>query len=423
MSRATKGFLAFLRSENRGTVAIAFAFSLVPILGAAGAALDYSHLTVVRAELKTAADAAALAGARKMLDTAGQTTAARESAGSTMATAVVSSKAPAAQKSVAAVLSSRTVTVNLAQTEALLFGAFLSGTAASVIVESKAIFNDQRDCMILLDNTGIALDLNSRAKVQMGCGLHVNSKSTPAVFLNSDSHIKAGSVCTAGSVQMNGGGSVSPVPKTACPTVADPLASLPEPPETSAPCGYTNDIVVNAGQTKPLSPGVYCNKLEVNGGTITLNPGIYVFRDTLFKLNSGGKATGTGVMIFLMGKEGRLELASNSTLELSAPTSGTYAGIVMFQSRNPITLQTDYHQLNAGSGMKLEGTVYMPNGQIRYNSQASSTNTAAWTAYVVRRLQLNADATINVNNNYSAGPPLPAGMKGLSSSALVWLTQ
>ncbi len=56
-------FARFCRSD-RGAVAIIFALSSLPVIGAAGAALDYSSATNSKALLQQAVDAAALAGGK-----------------------------------------------------------------------------------------------------------------------------------------------------------------------------------------------------------------------------------------------------------------------------------------------------------------------------------------------------------------------
>jgi Flp pilus assembly protein TadG len=52
--------------SNDGAIAITFALAFLPIMGLAGAAIDYSKATAVRATIQQAADAAALAGARAL---------------------------------------------------------------------------------------------------------------------------------------------------------------------------------------------------------------------------------------------------------------------------------------------------------------------------------------------------------------------
>ena len=216
-------------------------------------------------------------------------------------------------------------------------------------------------------------------------------------------------MCVVGGVQATSG-SIIPIPRTGCATASDPLASMPEPPQAKDPCGHTEDVVANAGQTKTLNPGVYCKKTEANGGTIVFNPGIYVVRDAPLTVNSSGKVTGTGVMIFLMGKDAVLTVNSDSTFDLSAPTSGTYAGIALFQSRDPVTLQSPPHKLNSSSGLKLTGAVYMPNGYWFFNSASAGSVDAPWTAFVLRKIEMNSHGSFTANTNYAAGPPLPAGL-------------
>ena len=47
-------------SDTRGNVAMIFGLTLVPVMGFAGAALDYSRATAVREELRLFADQTAL---------------------------------------------------------------------------------------------------------------------------------------------------------------------------------------------------------------------------------------------------------------------------------------------------------------------------------------------------------------------------
>ncbi len=151
----------------------------------------------------------------------------------------------------------------------------------------------------------------------------------------------------------------------------------------------------------------------MNGGTATLNPGIYIIRDMPLVVNSGGKLLGNNVMLFFMGKEGRLVLNSDSTLNLSGRTSGTYQGMLFFQSRDPITLQTPPFLVNSSGSMKTEGTIYMPNGSMMFNDSGVTNLTSAYTVIIIRHLQLNSLAKVIVNTDYFSGTPLPTELAGL----------
>lgn len=49
--------LGRLRSDKRGNVVMIFALSMIPLVGAVGAAVDFSRANNVRSQLQAAADA------------------------------------------------------------------------------------------------------------------------------------------------------------------------------------------------------------------------------------------------------------------------------------------------------------------------------------------------------------------------------
>lgn len=67
MLRYFSGF----RADRRGTAAILFALVVLPLVGVAGAAVDYSRATRTKAELQSYVDKAALAGAQALARTPG----------------------------------------------------------------------------------------------------------------------------------------------------------------------------------------------------------------------------------------------------------------------------------------------------------------------------------------------------------------
>ncbi len=55
---------------------------------------------------------------------------------------------------------------------------------------------------------------------------------------------------------------------------------------------------------------------------------------------------------------------------LSAPTSGVYAGILVYQDRN--TTANVVHKLNGGSTMALDGIIYTPSTTVEFTGGSSS---------------------------------------------------
>jgi Flp pilus assembly protein TadG len=417
-----ENFQRFIASD-RGNVAVIFAVALVPLIGGAGAVVDYARLTGTRATLQSAADAAALAGAKAMMGRSGQASSTVQAAGTTAATEVVNGMVPGAQTAVTFLPGN--IKVKVTREEKIVFGVLLGQDKSTVDAQSTAGLNEQTDCVFVMKpSEHDGLDVGKNAKFKSNCGIRVNSTDSSAVHLRAGGGnlIQTTSLCIVGGLR-NDGGTVTPAAKTGCPAASDPLASVPEPTQATNACDYGDSdgdddedyINVPQGTTRTLNPGVYCANIIVNGGTLTFSPGIYVFRNDYLTVNNGGKATGTGVMLYFTGSEGRITLTSDSTLELSAPTSGTYKGIALFQNRQSWSSE---FVLNSGSGMKLAGTVYMPNAQLKFNNGGSATVEAPWTAFVVRRIIMNDGSTVTVNTDYGAGPPLPTGLENLAKAPL-----
>ena len=101
-------------------------------------------------------------------------------------------------------------------------------------------------CILLLEPKEIALTINGHSQLKANCGVHVNSKNTEAIDVNSNSKITATSVCVTGGYRLNGGSTSTPTPQKNCPVNPDPLAGFPEP--FYGGCSYT-DLVVDGGQT------------------------------------------------------------------------------------------------------------------------------------------------------------------------------
>ena len=70
-----------------------------------------------------------------------------------------------------------------------------------------------------------------------------------------------------------------------------------------------------------------------------MNSGLYIIEGGGFTVSGNASVTGSGVTIFNAGSKypttggtyGSITLSGNGTFNLSAPTTGTYAGVVIFQ--------------------------------------------------------------------------------------------
>ena len=91
-----------------------------------------------------------------------------------------------------------------------------------------------------------------------------------------------------------------------------------------------------------INPGIY-SQIKVSGTTtkLILNPGVYVIAGGGLAVSGSASIVGNGVIIYAAGTlypsaggtYGGISLNTTGTVNLSAPTTGTYAGILFFEAR------------------------------------------------------------------------------------------
>jgi Flp pilus assembly protein TadG len=227
-----------------------------------------------------------------------------------------------------------------------------------------------------------AIHMNSGSRIETNCGVQVNSNDRDAIWINSGARLESPANRVGGGVNTNNGGQISAPPQTYQPALEDPLANLAEP-TTGASC---TGVTVNSGQTLTLNPGAYCGHFNVNSGaTLYLRPGTYVF-STHVNVNAGASINGEGVTLFFA-PGGMLQANSGSRWTLSAPTSGTYRGILVFYARNN---STDLI-LNSAVQDEFNGVIYAPASRLLINSGMDLDSDVA---LIVNNIHINGRITI-----------------------------
>jgi hypothetical protein len=132
--------------------------------------------------------------------------------------------------------------------------------------------------------------------------------------------------------------------------------------------GSNNTTTNVPAPTRSLPDGTkyqrYCS-LSLTGNVI-FPPGVYIVDGQMS--SNGQSISGTGVTFVLMGS---VNLSGNVTLNLSAPTSGPYSGLVFFGDRDA-TLENV--QITGTSASVVQGAVYFPTGTLDYTGNSSTTN-------------------------------------------------
>jgi sugar lactone lactonase YvrE len=157
--------------------------------------------------------------------------------------------------------------------------------------------------------------------------------------------------------------------------VPDPLAALSGP-STAGLMNYGSVNLSKGSQT--ICPGIY-SQIKVSGNaSLTLNAGTYIIEGGGLTVTGNASINGSGVMIYNGGSSypggggtfGGITLSGNGSFNLSAQTSGTYAGVLVFQS-----LQNTRALSFSGNAMAgTTGTIYAASALLSMSGNAQLTN-------------------------------------------------
>ncbi|WP_181171124.1 pilus assembly protein TadG-related protein [Mesorhizobium sp. B2-3-14] len=379
--RLTAAGIGRSRAANVATI---FALTLPIVVGAAGFGVETSYWYYNSLRLQATADAAAYAGALEQIsgsDTPTIVAAATQSAatnGLGGGTIVVNTP-PASGPNTA----KKAVEVIVGQKLNRMFTSIFTQTQVPEQARAVALItNASKACMLALDPTASQAALfsgNTSVKVT-GCSVMANSIASDAIKLQGSAGLQADCLITAGGVSLsNPVTTVCAAPITQALPAADPFAGLPAP-AASNPCQNANKSA--------LGPGTYCNGLSLSG-SVTLQPGVYVIQGGDFRVNANANVAGDGVLIYLAGGS-RVSMNGNATVNLSAATSGTYSGVLMYGDRTAIGGQSTF---NGTATSLLTGALYFPKQQVNYLGNFSGQN--GCTQVVADMIQWSGNSTIN----------------------------
>ncbi len=393
---------ALFRSARRGQIIVLVVIALVVLVAMVGLANDIGYAWRVRLKMQSVADAAAVAGAAALLTTgvtpsaAAQQIAAQNGFTNGSATAintntvsVVVNNPPTSGSNSG---NANAVEVVVSQAQPTYFLAVLGFTSFSVSARAVAAVTSSGNCLYALNPSASgALNMAANTNINSSCGLMINSSSSSALIGASGATISAPALGVVGGMSW-GGAALPPNHSTGIAAITDPLAYVPSP-GAGGTCTTLPPVPTNT--TYSLAAGYYCGLDVRSNATVNLtSSGTYSF-DGNVTLASNTSLNGTGVTLYF--KSGSLSMSSNTVLNLSAPTSGTYSGIVIFQDRaNSSTLS-----LSSNSGMSLTGAVYAPAANLIL---ASNAFTNLYSILVASTITIAANSTINLNADYSSLP-------------------
>ena len=292
----------------------------------------------------------------------------------------------------------RAVEVIVCQQQRLFFMPVMGTDSANVCARAVAGFLGQGEgCIYALNPTEEkTMYVHSNAFANVGCGVIVNSDNPIGLDVTSDGCLTASTISVTGSstqtpddddCNFSTSMSISVDPLLETPPEPDPLAYLGVPPEVNNGCDKTQFVLDNAAKIPQLLPGRYCKGLKIDCdtcGTITMPAGNYVIAGERLEIVGNTTVHGSGVMIYATDFPALVILAtgiligSGPTVNLSAPTSGDFEGILLYVDREldnpPHVVDID---ILSGSSVELHGALYTLNGTVKFHSAVQGSNISA----------------------------------------------
>jgi hypothetical protein len=359
--------------------------------------------------LQTAADAGAIAGAAEQQFL---------TVDSTTLTAVVD--AATAQNGMANGSNGVTVTVNnppasgshsgsayveviVSQAAPTYFMKLFHLNSMTVSARSVAGNGPASGCIYTLDTSGTDIGMTGSGVLSMpDCGIVVDSASSNALKLTGSGSIAAESIGIVGNYTETGSGSISPAPVTGLAPVANPLAWLTAPSFVASSCLADPHITGSSSNTigPTVAGGTICyNGLSMTGsGSLTMQPGVYIINGG-FSQTGSGTITGSGVTIYLAPPNGSLSLTGSGALNVTAPTSGAYDGILLYEDPN----DTNSIKITGSGGSDMEGIFYAPAASLSLTGSAGST---FYADLVVSALSITGSGTLANYSSKNSSDPL-----------------
>lgn len=227
-------------------------------------------------------------------------------------------------------------------------------------------------CVLALDRTADQsinqqISVTGNADIESpGCDIVADSTSSNAIDMSGGATITAGCLVTSGDAHVTSGLTLTKCTQAttgAAPT-ADPFASVPAP----TPSGSCLSAPNASSSTVTLSPGYYCGGISISGSqSVTFLPGVYYLAGN-FSISGGSTVSGAGVTFF-MAAGNTVSISGGTTTSLSAPTSGTYSGIVFFGDR---TATKGSNNFTGGSSSTITGAIYFPTENVTFSGGSSS---------------------------------------------------
>lgn len=347
---------------------VAITFPL--LIACAAIAVDVTEWTFAKLQLQKATDSAAIAGVYSLIQSSG----AEEGVDEDLARATWLNPARSVEVDHPAAGRERdpfAVSVRVTAPAPLTFSGMFLPRAPLISVQATAtVVQTGEYCAFAIgSDSGAGLVVRSDSVVEGDCGVATNASGHDAFTIERGAKVSLGPLASFGGIDRGGS---APAALTHGIRQADPYEDSEPPlvPSTGCPNMTVN---ADADRTLVIGPGCYGN-LVLNG-TARLQDGEYILNRGSLIIGPTANVTCDACTIFLTSDDpegepasiGSVQIDENATVNLSAPTQGPNAGIVIYQDRH--VAGDGIENLIGGSGSsKIRGLIYTPSETLHLKS-------------------------------------------------------
>jgi hypothetical protein len=429
------------RRKQSGYLTITYALMITGLLGFSGLAVDVGYMQWVKRRAQSAADAAAMGALRELelghsdsIATAGLYDASLNgfTDGQDGTTVTIYNPPPSGPHAGSPTAVEAVIHRNFPTMFMRIFGQNSVPIAAKAVARTNSVYGSIGGCIFALNKTAqSALKINgTNMNLYSACSAVVESTNSSAFtmgsgaifYLDNQAHVGVvGGWSLAGQSRlMDYQKNISENPVSIV-DPDDPFAKLTQPSlsnignttiRQNSNTNYNKNNKPSA--TGHFSPGIYCGGVAIgdtDGQYFVFDPGVYVIAGGGLNVNSSAMIQGTGVTFFITSSTGwgcpgntsyqPVTFNGNSTSQLTAPTSGTFCGILFFEDRS--IYDTRNNGILGTSQSYFDGAFYFKHSPLQF---AGSSSTNGYTVLVADTISINGNTTLR-NHYESLSNPNP----------------
>jgi Flp pilus assembly protein TadG len=384
--------------RRRGAAAVMVAIMIPVLLATTGLAVDLGVWYRETTRLQLAADAGAQGAAHllagQIATTADlQTAALMEIQGVSASTWIGTLSTPV---TVSLASDWSKVTVSLTSQADLYFARIIGVGAPTLHASSTAGLVAMNGCVLALSTTAVnAVEVDNGGSITAnGCSVVSNSNASAAINLSSGT-IVAKRVAAVGGISVTNGSTLTAgSTATGIPQFNDPLAYLLGQVGSLLTgvlslCIFPTGDFNTANTNYAFTPRVFCGNTTIGGNNSTASfaPGVYYIINGNLSFNNANITSAAGVTFVLAGgSPGGFSWTNNSNTvsTMTAPTSGSTAGIFIWQGCPLLGLGTTPNDtFSGGSTLQITGEIYNACGAVALSNNAKLTTAAGGSMGIV----------------------------------------